>query len=181
MGSGACCRCQCFKCLDISKDKEIILINRHLSEKQKNLKVIKFAAIFYYFSSNIAIASNLVTGSKFIPGLNILTIPLSFDRDFAHAGLIIFCENNNVFYTHKNSTAIVFSEAENEVSAINFMNLYNYEDYPTQQKYAYYYDVKENIFIKDVFNFIEQFEKKYNLWSNNCQHYISFIINKFKK
>lgn len=86
-----------------------------------------------------------------------------------------------MFFTHKTSTKIDFKEAEDEENAIKLMNLYSYKKYPSQQKYAYYYDAKENILLKDVFNYIDQLEKKYNLWSNNCQHYISFIIKEFKK
>ena len=74
-------------------------MDRHLDENNKNLKINKFAVIYYYLSSNTVIASNLFTVSKFIPGLNILMIPLTINRDFAHAGLIILWENKGVFYS----------------------------------------------------------------------------------
>ena len=181
MGSSANCRSESCKCMTISRDIEIDLIIQSPSENIDNLKVKKFEIIYYYCNPKVVLASNLISISKFIPGLNLITIPLSLDRDLAHAGLIIFCEKDIIYITHKTAASIVFYKVSDEISAIYEMNTLDQMNFPNQRKYAYICEVKENVTIKEIYDFIKKKEKIYNLWSKNCQHFIKDILNKFKK
>ena len=100
---------------------------------------------------------------------------MSLDRDFAHVGLIIFCENDILYITHKTAESIVFYKISDEISAIFEMNTLDQMKFPNQRKYAYIYEVKDNTTIKQIYNFLRKKEKFYNLWSNNCQHFIREI------
>ena len=175
------CRSESCKSMTISRDKEIDVLIQPLPENIENLKVKKFEIIYYYKNPATVIASNCITISKFIPALNLITIPLSQDRDFAHAGLIIFCENNIFYVTHKTAGSISFYKVSDEISAIYAMNTLDQMWYPNQRRYAYNCEVRDNLTIKEIYDFIKNKEKFYNLWSKNCQHFIKDILNEFKK
>ena len=167
--------------MTISRDIEIDDIIQSLPENIEDLKEKKFEIIYYYKNPATVIASNCITISKFIPGLNLITIPLSQDRDFAPAGLIIFCENNIFYVTHKTAGSISFYQVPDEISAIYAMNTLDLMWFPNQRKYAYNCEVRDNLTIKEISDFIKKREKFYNLWSKNCQHFIKDILNEFKK
>ena len=159
MGSSVGCRSESLNSLPISQDIEIKNYIQSLDETLQNSKVIKLEVIYYYRSPSMVIASNFVTVSKFIPGLNLITIPLSLDRDFAHVGLIIFCENNLFYLAHKTAASVSFYRVSDEITAVFEMNTLSQMDYPNQRKYAYTYEVRENTIIKDIYDFIVEKEK----------------------
>ena len=122
MGSSVNCRSRSCKSMTISRDIEIDALIQSPPKNIENLAVKKFEIIYYYCNPTMVLASNCVKISKFIPGLNFITIPLSLDRDFAHVGLIIFCENDILYITHKTAESIVFYKISEEISSIFEMN-----------------------------------------------------------
>ena len=181
MGSSGICRCEYSKCLAISQDIEIEDSIQIIDEDFRKFKVSTFSVVYYYPSTSILMASYLVNIANFIPPINLITLPLSIDRDFAHAGLVIKCGDNLFYSTHKTTEMIKFYKVPNETEGIMSMNTLPLENYPDQQIYKYFCKAKDEITINDVRNFIKKIKKIYNLWSNNCQHYIKDILNKFKK
>ena len=131
-----------------------------ISKDDENFRVLGFLSIYYFKSSPEKKLNAGLSTSNFNERVNKITSLSYFEKKkFDYIGLLIICQGKLIYAAHKLDNFIKFYKVSDKLEGVNKMNIFSFEKYPNQIVYENFINVKENIKIKDIRNYIKQNKK----------------------